>query len=86
MVKVWCKFKQNQTKAIKVTEQKPQMLTESWNHGMMDMLKPVYTPKTLFCGGIIICVQNKRIYSQLELLEDLTTAPSEEKDQLVTEN
>ena len=59
MVKVWCKFEQNSTKAIEVIEQKPQMLTEfrnhgiteSWNHRITDMLKTVYPPKTLFCRG-----------------------------------
>ena len=33
MVKVWCKFEQNRTKAIKVIEQNPQMLTEGRNDG-----------------------------------------------------
>ena len=27
------------------------MLTEEWNHGILDMLKTVYPTKTLFCWG-----------------------------------
>ena len=42
MVKVWCKFEQNRTKAIQVTKQKLQTLTEFWNNGITDMLKTVY--------------------------------------------
>ena len=49
MVKVWCKFEQNRTKVIKVTEQKRLNVD-----GISDMLKTVYHPKTPFCGGIII--------------------------------
>ena len=49
MVMVWCKFEQNWTKVIKVIEQKAQMLKESWNHRMTDMLETVYPAKTLFC-------------------------------------
>ena len=26
-------------------------ISESWNHRISDVLKPVYTPKTPFCGG-----------------------------------
>ena len=33
MVKVWCKFEQNRTKAIKVIEQNPKKLMEWWNDG-----------------------------------------------------
>ena len=56
MVKVWCKFEQNRTKAIEVIEQKPQMLTEFWNHGMTDMLKTVYPLKLRFAGDINMAV------------------------------
>ena len=51
MVKVWCKFEQNRTEAIKVIEQKPWMLMEWRNFGITDMLKTVYPPKTPFYGG-----------------------------------
>ena len=51
MVKVWCKSEQNQTKDIKVIEQRLKILTEGLNDGVTDMLKTVYPPKTPFCGG-----------------------------------
>ena len=51
MVNVWCKFEQNRTKAIKVIEQNPSMLTEGCKDRMTDMLKTVYPAKTPFCEG-----------------------------------
>ena len=52
MVKVLCKFEQNWTKAIKVIEQKPYLLTELQNQRMADMLKTIYPTKTSFAGSI----------------------------------
>ena len=49
MVKVWCKFEQNRTKAIKVIEQNPYMSTEGRNDGHAENS---IAPKTPFSGGI----------------------------------
>ena len=54
MIKVWCKFEQNRTKAIKSYRAKALNvvgMTEFRSHGITDMLKTVYPAKTMFCGG-----------------------------------
>ena len=48
MVKMWCKFEWNQTKAIEKSMSKR---LKCWqNRRMTDMLKTVYPTKTTFCG------------------------------------